>query len=219
MRRPRTASFTILVALATACATNEDDTMAASAGESENSADDESGAPAESSDSGDEDSSEVGGDDSSTGVDVDALWECEDEMVADVRVLVGPGYDAAMGGLLEPLQGTYTVSTTKAWVTMEQQAAFLEMSDLVTAELEATPGMVAYGLGIEPSCGFFRTLSIYRSQEDMFGFVFSDAHSEAISRAGELTTTGKTTSWELSADEFPPTWAMADEKLTNVPAF
>jgi hypothetical protein len=197
----------MLLALATACTADDDDDPAQNDDEStEAVADDDS----------DGSSSDGSADESSTGVDVDALWDCNETMLLEARPLVGPGYDAEMGGLLEPLQDTYVVATTKVFVPPQKQEDFLGLADTVTLELDATPGMVAYGLSFESTCGFFRTLSVYRSEEEMYGFVLSDPHAVAMSRYSELVTTGKTTSWVLPADEFPPTWAMADDHLDPI---
>jgi hypothetical protein len=163
-----------------------------------------------------DDDDSMAADESSTGPDADALWDCVEPMVAEVRPLAGPGYDPAMG-LVEPVQDTYVVATTKVWVPQEAQEEFLQLSGTVTQELDATPGMVAYALGVESTCGFFRTLSVYRSEAEMVSFVVSDAHALAMSRYGDLVVTGKTSSWQLAADAFPPTWAMADERLAAEP--
>jgi len=124
-----------------------------------------------------------------------------------------------MGGLLEPLQGEYIVSATTILVRPEEQEDFFAVVGEVTAELDQTDGMVAYSLAIEPTCGFSRTLSIYRSEEAMVAFATSQAHAMAIARSTELGITGKVTHWTLSAEEFPPTWEMANEKLAEISPF
>lgn len=210
--------LTILIfALVIACAKDEDaaDEGASAPADSGEAADD--AAPTDESTSAED--SAATGESSYTGADIDALWDCVDPMIVEARPLAGPGYDAEMGGLVEPLEDEYIVATTKIIVHEEKQAEFLEVSGTVAEQLEATRGMVAYGLAFEPTCTFFRTLSVYRTQEDMMGFVYSDAHVEAIGRYGEFAVTAKTTAWVLPAEEFPPTWAMADEHLAEIEPF
>lgn len=213
MTRPTAAMFTFGLALASACTKDDEDENDAAADDA--AADDDGSSTADAGG----DSSGDGASAGSTGADIDALWDCVDPMVAEFRPLVGPGYDAAMGGLLEPISESYIVATTKVIVDEPSQDAFLELSGEVTATLEASPGLVAYTLGREPTCGFWRTLSVVRTQEDMMAFVYSDAHSQAIARSGELTVTGKTDAWVLPAADFPPTWAMADERLLAIEPF
>ncbi len=191
-----TRRITLAFALACACTNDDDDDPTAADGQETGAIDPES----------------TGAADGSTGPDVDALWDCVEPAMAEARPLSGPGYDPAMG-LLEPVQGTYLVATTKVWVPESNQEEFLQLSTAVAQELDQTPGMVAYALGFEPTCGFFRTLSVYRSEAEMVSFVVSDVHALAMSRYSELVVTGKAASWEISAEAFPPTWASADERL------
>jgi len=228
MTRTTLASLLTLTLTALGGCTDDDDDDPAGDGESsaDDAADDDA---ADDDDSADDDAAETSGDDggtsddaagddSSTGADIEALYECEDPMILEARPLVGPGYDPAMGGLVDP-QETYIVSSTMIYVRPEKAEDFFAEVGRVTAELDQTEGMVAYSLALDSECGFSRTLSVYRSQEAMTAFAGSAPHAMAVVRSNELGVTGKVTHWELPADQFPPTWDMAREKLAEIDPF
>ncbi len=200
----------LALALASGCANDDGDAVDDAADDDDTAGDDAADDDATTTDDG--------ADESSTGLDLDALYDCVDPMITEARPLVGPGYDPAMGGLVDP-QETYIVSATQILVRPEKQQEFFEVASAVAAELDQSEGMVAYSLAIEPTCGFSRTISVYRSQEAMIGFVASEAHSMAMERSNELGITGKVTHWEMSADEFPPTWDHAREHLAEIAPF
>jgi len=220
MTRMITFASALTLALASGCPSDDDDDEAAddAADDGTEDADDDDADDDAASTDDDAGTTDDGAADSSTGLDLDALYDCEDPMITEARPLVGPGYDPAMGGLVDP-QETYIVSATQILVRPEKQQEFFEVASAVSAELDQTDGMVAYALAIEPTCGFSRTISVYRSQEAMIGFVASEAHSIAIQQSGELGITGKVTHWEMSADEFPPTWETAREHLAEIAPF
>jgi quinol monooxygenase YgiN len=218
MTRTITFASCLALALASGCPSDDDDDAADDAADDDETDDDDDAADdAASSDDGVA-TSDDGAAESSTGLDLDALYDCVDPMITEARPLVGPGYDPAMGGLVDP-QETYIVSATQILVRPEKQQEFFEVASQVSAELDQSEGMVAYALAIEPTCGFSRTISVYRSQESMIGFVASEAHSMAMQRSNELGITGKVTHWEMSADEFPPTWETAREHLAEIDPF
>jgi quinol monooxygenase YgiN len=223
--------LTLALAGTGGCADDDDDDDAAGDGTEDDAADDAvddavddaaddeaADDAAETTDDGAGTTDDGAGDESSTGVDIDALYDCVDPMPIEARPLVGPGYDPEMGGLIDP-QETYIVSSTMIYVRPEKQADFFEEVGKVTAELDQSEGMVAYSLALDTECGFSRTLSIYRSQEEMTAFAGSAPHAHAVVRANELGVTGKVTHWELSGAEFPPTWDMAKEKLAEIDPF
>jgi hypothetical protein len=83
-------------------------------------------------------------------------------------------------------------------------------------QLEAAEGFVGYALAIEPNCGFYRTVSLWRSEADMYRFVGIGAHARAMGQTAVVAVTGKTTSWEIPAADLPPTWDMARVQLEAV---
>lgn len=157
-------------------------------------------------------------DTSSTGVDIDALYDCVEPAIQEAKPLSGPGYDPATG-LVEPEQAEYIVSATMILVKPEEQEDFFAVVGQVTAQLDASDGMIGYALAVEPTCGFARTISVWRDAEAMIAFAGSDAHAMAMARTTELAVTGKITHWTLAADAFPPTWTTASEQLAQTDPF
>jgi quinol monooxygenase YgiN len=162
------------------------------------------------------------GDSGSTGdpIDIDALYACEDPDLIVVRPLSGPGIDPETG-LLEPLEPSYVASATIIMLEPDDdsQREFQMLNAAVVEALEQSDGMVGYGLAFEPNCGFGRTVSLWRNEAAMYAFVGSNAHAQAIARAGAISITGKTTSWEVTAKEAAFSWETAREELGKVDPF
>ena len=149
---------------------------------------------------------EDGGQEGSTGEDVHAVYDCVDAEFTITGPLAGPGLDPEQG-LLEPLQDTYIASSTQLYVNPDpqSQAEFFELVASINAQLAEAEGLVAVSFALEPNCNFNRTLSVWRSIEDMNRFMSTGAHAVAMSRTLDISSTGKVTHWEVSADAIP-TW-------------
>lgn len=154
---------------------------------------------------------------STTGPDIDALFECS-EPISDARPLSGPGYDPATG-LLEPVQDSYVVSTTQILPRPEATQDFFALVAEVTADLEQRDGMVAYALGFEPACGFARTIAVWRDEAAMLAFAAGDVHRSAVARTYEVGVTGRVTHFTVSADEMPVTWDVAAAHVAEIAPF
>jgi len=153
----------------------------------------------------------------SGGPDIDALFECS-EPITDARPLSGPGYDPATG-LLEPLQDSYVVSTTQILPRPEATEGFFALVADVTADLDQRDGMVAYALGFEPTCGFARTIAVWRDEASMLAFAAGDVHRSAVARTYEVGVTGRVTHFTVSADEMPVTWDVAAAHVAEIAPF
>ncbi len=152
-----------------------------------------------------------------TGADLEALYACQDPGLFEARALAGPGLDPD-AGLVEP-QAEYIVSTTQILPIPDQQQRFLDLVADVGTQLDGQPGFVAYGLAIEPTCGFARTLSIWRDEASMLAFVGSGAHATAMAATAEVGVTGRVTSFTVTAAELPISWDTAIERIAGVPPF
>ncbi|MEL7370267.1 MAG: hypothetical protein AAFN74_15210, partial [Myxococcota bacterium] len=81
------------------------------------------------------------------------------------------------------------------------QSAFESLSGPVTEALMASPGLLGVSIRFSESCGNTRTLTAWASEGEMFGFVASTAHTEAIRRVNEVSRGGSITdAW--AADSF-----------------
>ncbi len=110
----------------------------------------------------------------------------------DLRVagaLTGPGVDAATGKLAA---GTYLFSSTYLRLSTDAagqqtfQSAFKAISD----SLATTPGLVAFQFATSDECLTARTLSVWKDDASMYGFVGGAAHSSAISEMSKLSRGG-----------------------------
>ncbi len=144
------------------------------------------------------------------------LYACEDSAFAEAKPLSGPGYDPMTGFTGTP-QATYVVSATQIFVKPEKQDAFFAQAGKVVAQLGETPGLVAFALGGDASCGDSRTIGVWESEDALYEFVGSGAHLTAMQQANDLGFTGRTTHWNATPDEVEAlTWKGAREKLAAV---
>jgi hypothetical protein len=119
--------------------------------------------------------------------------------------IAGPGVDLTTGKLRAPAPGTtYIVSSTYLALRADgpAQQAFGELMGPIGDTLRTQEGLVAFELGTSMSCGTARTLTIWASEEAMYGFVASPAHMAAIARVGEVSRGGSVvTHWTADTAE------------------
>ena len=130
----------------------------------------------------------------------------------------GPGYSS--DGLTSDAEGPFTVSTTKLILKdgdSEAQGIFDTHTDLMTEALKTAPGLV--GLSSSGTIGgaTYRTLSVWESEEDMLGWVTSEAHGDAMSAmADHADPKSAVLSWTMTRAELtaaPPSWDDAKARL------
>ncbi|MCA9709007.1 MAG: hypothetical protein KDK70_24395 [Myxococcales bacterium] len=211
--------------LAAACATDDpgpdpmagDEASSTDADETAASAD-STGDDAEGSESsGDQEppDGDTGADETTGGVDLDALFDCEDPNVVYVPMM-GPGFDPQTGAFVGPPQESFVAHTTQAVVGPETMDEFMAVNDMVVAQLMQTEGVLGVGFAIEPACGFLRTIGLWESEQALYAFAGSGAHAQAMAQAGEISITGRTTHWTIGADAMSLTWDMALTELDPV---
>jgi heme-degrading monooxygenase HmoA len=184
--------LTLSVAACPAPADNDTDASASSTGEPASS----TGEPAGST-----------GEPEPTGGTTGAPACVEDDLAPSP--FAGPGWDAEMGALKEPLQDEYIASTTLLVLRPETVQDFIATVGTMVPVLEANPGIVGYSLAQSMKCGTARTLTVWRDEAAMMQFVMSDEHVAGMSKAGEYSSTGTVTSWKLPRAEVPVTWEAA----------
>jgi quinol monooxygenase YgiN len=147
-----------------------------------------------------------------------ALYACEERALVDDRPLVGPGFDRSRGGLLGERQSSYVVFTSQAYPKPAQRQVFRGFVQAISAQLDASPGALAYALATDAGCGVGRSLSVWASEAALFEFASTGAHAEAMSRGHEYFDSFKTTYWSASADEvLAIDWAKTRQVLDAVP--
>jgi quinol monooxygenase YgiN len=224
--RTHSSSFLLLTGLlAVACvAEDPSDPMAAETTAEDGSSGEAPGssgeAPASTGEVGEStgaaDSSGGAGETTGGGIDIDALYACEDPNFVVFQPLSGPGIDPETGAFLLPMQDTYVLHTTQILPKPEQLETFLELSQAVLEQLSETEGLVGIGLAQEPNCGFFRTMGVWEDEQSMIAFVGSGAHAQAMIQTSAVSVTGRTTVWTAAAAEMPLTWEMAIAEIADV---
>ncbi len=129
--------------------------------------------------------------------------------------LRGPGFNDE-GDWIEPPDVSYVVSTTWIKPKSGSEARFGELVGSVVAELQRSEGFLGYSLGNSVSCGSARTLTLWRSEEAMMGFVLSDAHLQAIQSTSEVGDRAATFAWSVPGEEMPMDWERAKEAISQV---
>jgi hypothetical protein len=128
----------------------------------------------------------------------------------------GPGYDPAIGIIGAP-QETYVVSTSVLYWWEEATTDLYQNGAKIIAQMDASPGMVAFAAGTDDTCRAARQFSVWRSEEDLYAFVLSGAHGEVIGKSEAISSTARTIHWTITADELATlTWDLARAKLEDV---
>jgi hypothetical protein len=144
------------------------------------------------------------------------LYQCVETDFGDVHSLSGPGYDPETG-IIGTSQDTYVVSTTLFYWKPEMTDEVYQTGGRVMGQISDSPGMVAYAVGTDETCLVARQLSVWRSEEDLYAFVLSGAHAEAIGSTLDVSLTGRGTHWTITADELATLdWDTARAKLDEV---
>jgi hypothetical protein len=147
------------------------------------------------------------------GVDADALPPIDESACSKER-LEPDGRDSALPEALP--RGQYVVGTTYLRLPLSRRAVerFRELSAAMEDELRASPGLVRVVTRLAGSCNTARTLSVWKTEADMYRFVGGAAHARAISAVGEVSRGGSvTTHW--NASEAEATWDVATQKLAE----
>jgi quinol monooxygenase YgiN len=146
-----------------------------------------------------------------------ALYACEEtELIASP--LVGPGFDRSKGGIVGEPQSSYVIFASQAYPKAAQRELFSGFVRAISAQLDSTPGALAYALATDAGCGVGRTLSVWTNEAALFQYAVSGAHAEAMSRGSEYFDSFKTTHWSASADELLSLdWERAKQVLDAVP--
>ncbi|AKT38618.1 hypothetical protein [Chondromyces crocatus] len=135
-----------------------------------------------------------------------AIFPCDDSDMIFPGAFAGPGYDPTNGGFTEPPQERYIASSTLVSIPADQMNRFFGLMTPLTNQLADQPGLIGYQLALSQSCGYGRTISVWKDEESMMAFVVTDAHIAAMSEANTVTSAGLVTSWELGADQIPVPW-------------
>jgi len=119
----------------------------------------------------------------------------------------GPAVDPATGELKLEGGKEYVVSSTYGIPKPGTDGApiterYLQLFGAVQEQLQNEPGLLALRLSQSDSCGSGRTLAIWRSEEDMYHFVTSDAHVAAMTAVREVLMPGyAVTHWNASSPD------------------
>lgn len=140
----------------------------------------------------------------------DTTNECSHDVMEtdlEVDVPVGPSVDPSSGKVvLGANQRVIVSSTYGAPQPGPNGAPFTERYQQVLVGIEqqlaGQPGLLALQLGNSNRCGAGRTLAIWRSEEEMYDFVTSRAHLDAMREANELLRPGyAVTHWKATKPE------------------
>lgn len=128
------------------------------------------------------------------------------------RPFQGPAYDSSEGLLVSPEEGTtYVVAATYLPISRDGRAVFKEHMEALRAELDAEPdGLIGFSLGEKMVGREYRTVTVWESEEAMYGFVLGEAHTAAMADASTIRDPdieARVVRWEISPDELPLDWA------------
>ncbi|MGK4005270.1 hypothetical protein WMF31_21755 [Sorangium sp. So ce1036] len=126
-------------------------------------------------------------------------------------ILRGPGVDPETGALPP---GNYLISTTYLALKPEMTQRAMELGGPIMQSLFTMKGLVGAATLQSTSCVSLRTLSVWESEEDMFAFVGSPAHANAMGHITSISRgSSNVISWEAS--EAQATWEEAARRLAS----
>ncbi len=130
--------------------------------------------------------------------------------------LAGAGFDPNTG-LTGERQETYVVSTTQLVVPPEAMSEFGGLVADIFTDISTREGLVAYGFASDEGCNHQRTLTVWTSEEAMFGFMVGEAHTRAMNATLGVSDAGRVTHWSATADEVEAlTWDQAVARMAEV---
>ena len=156
--------------------------------------------------------------DPATDSGLNPLFACVDQDFMVGKPLESELFQPAAGGLVAPTQESYIVHTTQVFVPPESVGDFFDYLGPIVAQLESTPGLIAYSVSSDAGCGDYRTMGIWESEEAMYKFVASGAHAEVLTVTDTLTEAGRVVHWKADVEEVNAlTWDVAKAKIAGVP--
>lgn len=135
-----------------------------------------------------------------------------DEAACTKDRLEADGRDSADLTTLPP--GRYVISTTYLRLPHRKSALqrFSSLTGPMEDDLRGNPGLVRVTTRLASSCNTARTLSVWKSEADLYRFVSSPSHAKAMAAVEEVSRGGSiTTHW--SGTEADATWDHATRAL------
>lgn len=143
--------------------------------------------------------------------DADAL-PAVDEAKCTKDSLEADGLDSAELAALPA--GQYVITTTYLRLPLKKSALkrFNELVAPMTDELKAHQGLVRVTTRLSTSCNTARTLSVWKSELEMYRFVNGSSHAKAMAAVSQVSRGGSVTTHWLGS-ESDATWQTATQKL------
>jgi quinol monooxygenase YgiN len=142
---------------------------------------------------------------------------CPENDLEIVAAWTGPAIDEATGRLREPLRTPHVIATSSGWPRPGCEEAAIELNEAILKELYVRDGLLAVTLAISQECwGSTRSLSIWRDEAALEGFVRCAPHMKAVRRTQELMFQWQGTQWESHETVELPTFADARARLAAV---
>lgn len=143
--------------------------------------------------------------------DPDAL-PAVDETKCTKDSLEADGLDSAELSALPA--GQYVITTTYLRLPHKKSALkrFSELVSPMTDELKTHQGLVRVTTRLSTSCNTARTLSVWKSELDMYRFVNGASHAKAMAAVSQVSRGGSVTTHWLGS-QADATWQTATQKL------
>lgn len=133
------------------------------------------------------------------------------QLEADLRTTAGGDSTA-----LPPGRYVFSATYLRLSTAAPAQQKFRDLMKPMDDALQHAEGLVAYRVATSSGCVTARTLSVWKSEQEMRRFVVGAAHGKAIAGIGEVSRGGSvTTRWEGDAQDF--SFDQAAQKLAKIP--
>jgi heme-degrading monooxygenase HmoA len=146
-----------------------------------------------------------------------------DQLEADLQTegFMGPLVDPTTRELKLVAGEQYVVSSTYGVPKPGEDGAplterYRQLFGAVEQQLKREPGLLALQLSQSDACGSGRTLAIWKTEDQMYDFVLSQAHRDAMSAASEILQPGYAVTHWSATSTGQMTLAEATRQLAEV---
>jgi heme-degrading monooxygenase HmoA len=119
---------------------------------------------------------------------------------------------------LDP-QHEYDVVATRFVVTHRYRIPHvLRSAQMMLSALSSAQGLLGYTFQSSISNRTLATLTVWHDRPSMHAFVRSQPHIEAMKSTRPWMADSRFSYWTAAADQLPPTWRTATERLNSQPS-
>ena len=123
-----------------------------------------------------------------------------------------PALPWKQSAMADPEAGYLAVATELVLRRYRDIPAFLRLSRRIGQQVEGSGGAIGFAMQAHLRERRFRTVSVWRDQAAMLGFLRSEPHRSAMGTQSGFAPTA-TCRWEVTGATLPPVWEAVESRL------